>query len=315
MKNKVVVIVGPTASGKTSLSIEIASHFNGEVISADSMQIYKNMDIATAKPDKNEMRGITHHLIDFLPQTEKFSVARYKEFCYDCIDEIIKKEKLPVIVGGTGLYVDTVINNTVFLEYESNDIRQKLEEECEKSGIESLYNRLCEIDKESAEKLNLSDKKRIIRALEVYYSTGKTKTQQNDLSHVEESKYDFCIIGLNAVDRNVLYERINKRVDLMLSMGLIEEARAFFENDYSSTAVQAIGYKELKPFLDGICSLEDAVEKLKMETRRYAKRQLTWFRRNEKINWLYLDSDMNIVREAIDIIEKFGVKADGKQEN
>lgn len=312
MNNKVIIIVGPTASGKTALSIEIAKRFGGEIISADSMQIYKSMDIATAKPNKEEMQGISHHLIDFLSPNEKFSVAKYKELCCQCIDDILLRGKTPVIVGGTGLYIDAVINNTVFVEYEENGIREQLEEKCEKYGLEVLYEKLCEIDGPSAQKLNLSDKKRIIRALEVYYATGKTKTEQNELSHLEESKYDFCIIGLNALDRNLLYERINKRVDVMLSDGLLEEAKDFFESDYSATAVQAIGYKELKPYLDGRCSLSDAVERLKMETRRYAKRQLTWFRRNDKINWLYIDESYDIIKKAVDIIENFGVKADEK---
>lgn len=314
MENKVIIIVGPTASGKTALSIEIAKKLDTEIISADSMQIYKNMDIATAKPNVSEMQGIKHHLIDFLDASEKFSVAKYKELCYECIDNILKKGKVPVIVGGTGLYIDAVLNNTVFLEQQDNDIRIKLEEECDKNGIESLYKKLEEVDYESAQKLHLSDKKRIIRALEVYYSTGKTKTEQNELSHKEKSRFDFCILGLNALNRDFLYERINKRVDLMISEGLIDEARNFYNNDYSATAVQAIGYKELKPYLENRSSFEDAAEKLKMETRRYAKRQLTWFRRNPYINWLYIDGEESIFDKAIDIIESFGVKADGKEE-
>lgn len=312
MNNKVIVIVGPTASGKTSLSIEIAKLFDGEIISADSMQIYKKMDIATAKPSKEEMQGIPHHLIDFLPPSEKFSVAKYKELCYEKIEDIKKRGKIPVIVGGTGLYIDTVINNTVFLEYEENSIRRQLEDECEKNGISSLYDKLCEVDKASAEKLNLSDKKRIIRALEVFYSTGKTKTEQNELSHLEKSKYDFCIIGLTAENRDFLYERINKRVDLMVENGLIEEATEFFKSEYSNTAVQAIGYKELKPYFDGVCSLDVALEKLKMESRRYAKRQLTWFRRNKNINWISIDNCNDIIGKAIEIIKDFGVNANEK---
>ena len=312
MNNKVFVIVGPTASGKTSLSIEIAKHFDGEIISADSMQIYKSMDIATAKPTTEEMQGIMHHLIDFVSPCEKFSVAKYKELCYKCIDDIIKRGKIPIIVGGTGLYIDTVVNNTVFLEVDSSTVRLKLEKDLEENGIESLFQALKEIDPESAEKLHLSDKKRIIRALEVYYSTGKTITEQNLLSHTEKSKYDFLIIGLNAKNREVLYDRINKRVDLMIENGLLEEAQRFYSGDFSSTAVQAIGYKELKPYLDGCCTLEEATEKLKMETRRYAKRQLTWFRRNKEINWLYIDDSEVITEKAVEIIENSGVNTDGK---
>lgn len=312
MDNKVIVIVGPTASGKTSLSIEIAKRFNGEIISADSMQIYKYMDIATAKPTAEEMQGIKHHLIDFLSPCEKFSVAKYKELCYGCIDDIIERNKLPIIVGGTGLYIDTVVNNTVFLEGDSSDIRNTLEKNCEENGIESLYEKLKEIDPQSAEKLHLSDKKRIIRALEVYYSTGKTISEQNRLSHTEKSKYDFLIIGLNANDREFLYNRINSRVDLMIESGLIEEAQNFYNSDFSLTAVQAIGYKELKPYLDGFCTLDEAKEKLKMETRRYAKRQLTWFRRNKDINWIYIDNSEDVFDKSVEIIENFGVNTDGK---
>lgn len=304
MDNKVIVIVGPTALGKTSLSVQIAKILGGEIISADSMQIYKKMNIATAKPTEEEMQGVKHHLLDFLSPDEKFSVAKYKELCYECIEDILSRGKIPVIVGGTGLYVDTVINNTVFLDADDNDIRADLEKECYENGIEHLFDKLKAVDPESADKLHISDKKRIIRALEVYYSTGKTKTEQNILSHSEKSKYDFCIIGLNAKNREVLYDRINKRVDLMIIDGLVEEAENFYNNSYSDTAVQAIGYKELKPYFDGFCTFNDAVDRLKRETRRYAKRQLTWFRRNENINWIYIDED-DILYKSLRIIEKF----------
>lgn len=310
MNNKVLVIVGPTASGKTSLAVEIAKKFNGEIISADSMQIYKNMDIATAKPTKEEQAGVPHHLIDFLSPNEKFSVAKYKELCCKCIDDILKRGKLPIIAGGTGLYVDTVVNNTVFLDGDNEEIRRTLVNEFEEKGIEPLYERLLEIDRESAEKLHLSDVKRIIRALEVYYSTGKTKSQQNLLSHTEKSKYDFCVIGINAHNREVLYDRINRRVDLMVSSGLINEAENFFKNESSSTAVQAIGYKELKPYFDKEATLDEALFKLKAETRHYAKRQLTWFRRNKSINWIYIDENTSLFDNAVKIIESFGVKSD-----
>ncbi len=310
MMNKptVVVIVGPTASGKTSLSVELAKKLNGEIVSADSMQIYRDMDIATAKPTADEMQGIPHHLMGFLPMNESFSVAAYKEKALIAIDEILSRGKLPIVVGGTGLYVDTLVNNTEFFDYEKSDIRQRLEFRAEKEGIEVLYNELRDIDPVSAEKLHLNDSKRIIRALELFHSTGKTITQQRELSHVHESEYNWCLIGINAHDRQVLYDRINIRVDLMVEMGLVKEAADFFESDYSATAKQAIGYKELKPYLDGHISLDNALEKLKMETRRYAKRQLTWFRKNDKINWLYIDesSKDEIIDKALNIIDKFG---------
>lgn len=305
-KPLVPVIVGPTASGKTSLSIEIAKRMNGEIVSADSMQIYKGMNIATAKPTKEEMQGIPHHLIGFLPVGESFSVAAYKEKALEAIDDILKRNKLPIVVGGTGLYVDTLINNTEFLDYEKSDIREKLENRADKEGVESLLKELSEVDPDTAERLHINDKKRIIRALEVYYSTGKTITEQCALSHLNESRYNWCIIGITANDRQILYDRINKRVDLMVEDGLIEEATGFFKSDCSKTAKQAIGYKELKPYLDGAATLDEALEKLKMETRRYAKRQLTWFRKNDKINWLKIDeiSKDELIEQAYNIIDE-----------
>ena len=289
-KPLVVVVLGPTASGKTSLGIEIAEKFGGEIVSADSMQIYENMDIATAKPTVHELSRVKHHLIGFVPVGEKFSVAKYKEKATQAIDDILSRGKLPVVVGGTGFYIDTLVKNTEFLDYEESDIREKLEVRCDKKGIESLYNELKEIDPKSADRLHINDTKRIIRALEVYYSTGKTISEQDEASHLTESKYRWCLIGLKAQNRQYLYDRINLRVDIMLQEGLIEETREFFAREVSATAAQAIGYKELKPYLDSLVSLEEALEKLKMESRRYAKRQLTWFRRNSDIHWLDIDT-------------------------
>ena len=304
-KPLVVVVLGPTASGKTSLGIEIAERFGGEIVSADSMQIYENMDIATAKPTPQEQARVKHHLVGFVPMGEKFSVAKYKEKATQVINDILSRGKLPIVVGGTGLYIDTLINNTEFLDYEESDIRAKLEERCQKDGIESLLKELAEIDPVAAERLHINDTKRIIRALEVYYSTGKTITEQDKLSHEIESKYRFCIIGLNANDRQYLYDRINLRVDLMLEAGLLEETKTFFDCEVSATAAQAIGYKELKPYIDSLVTLDEATDKLKMESRRYAKRQLTWFRRNSNINWLYIDemSSQELIDTACRIIE------------
>lgn len=303
-KPLVAVVVGPTASGKTALAVEIARHFDGEVVSADSMQIYKGMDIATAKPTPDEMQGIPHHLISIIGADEVFSVNQFKAAATDAIEAILAKGKLPVVAGGTGFYVDTLVNNTEFLDYEESDIRERLEQRLQTEGAEALHRELYEIDAETAERLHLNDEKRIIRALEVYYSTGKTISEQCRLSHLNESKYRFCIIGINAKDRQLLYDRINMRVDKMLEAGLLEEARSFFEGEASSTARQAIGYKELKPYFDGECTLEEAVEKLRRETRRYAKRQLTWFRKRENINWIYIDgkSKAEIVSDAVRII-------------
>lgn len=300
----VVVVLGPTASGKTSLGIEIAEKFGGEIVSADSMQIYENMDIATAKPTADELSRVRHHLIGFVPVGEKFSVAKYKEKATQVIDDIFSRGKLPVVVGGTGFYIDTLVKNTEFLDCEESDIREKLEARCEENGIESLYNELKDIDPKTADRLHINDNKRIIRALEVYYSTGKTISEQDEASHLNESKYRWCLIGLKAQDRQYLYDRINLRVDKMLEEGLIEETENFFESEVSSTAAQAIGYKELKPYIDSLVTLEEAVEKLKMESRRYAKRQLTWFRRNTDIHWLDIDTltSEELIGKACEII-------------
>lgn len=309
-KPLVVVVVGPTASGKTSFSIELAKHLDGEIVSADSMQIYRDMDIATAKPDADEMQGIPHHLISFLPVGESFSVAKYKDMALKAIADIISRGKQPIVVGGTGLYVDTLINNTEFVDYEQSDIRLKLEDRVKTEGIESIFSELEKIDPLTAEKLHINDTKRIIRALEVYYSTGKTIAHQCEISHLNESEYDWCIIGINAENRQILYDRINRRVDIMYEKGLLNEAKEFFSLECSKTAKQAIGYKELKPYLDGLISLKDALEKLKMETRRYAKRQLTWFRKNEKINWLFIDklNSNELIGKAIEIIDNYRSK-------
>ena len=304
-KNLIIVIAGPTASGKTSLGIDIALALYGEIISADSMQIYKKMDIATAKPTDEERSIVKHHLIDFLDIGEEFSVAKYKELAIQSIEDILSRKKTPIIVGGTGLYIDCIINNTEFFDYEKNDVRETLEKEAEEKGIDALFEQLKKVDIESANTLNINDKKRIIRALEVYYSTGKTITQQKKESHLNESPYRFCVIGLNAHNREFLYNRINQRVDIMLKDGLLEEAQSFFSSDASLTAKQAIGYKELKPYFDKEISLADAVENLKRETRRYAKRQLTWFRKTKDINWIYIDSGRDILNDCLKIIDKY----------
>lgn len=309
-----VVIVGPTASGKSSLAIAAAKKENGEIVSADSMQVYKHMDIATAKVTKEEANGVAHHLIDFVEPWESFSVAEYKILAVSRMQDIAKRGKTPFLVGGTGFYVDTVINNTIFLDYKKNDTRNELLKKAEEEGLDALWNELFEIDEESAKKIHKNDKKRIVRALELYKTTGKTMTDQREGSHLEESDFSFCIIGLDARSRQFLYDRINKRVDIMLQRGLLEETKAFFENVHSDTAKQAIGYKELKPFLDGEITLEEATENLKRETRRYAKRQLSWFRRNKNINWLYIDeeSEETLLQKSLEIIKNFKGELDEK---
>lgn len=304
-KKTVIVIAGPTAAGKTSLSIGIAKKIGGEIVSADSMQIYKDMDIATAKPTAEEMQGIPHHLISIVESDESFSVAAYKEKAVEAIADIFCRGRIPVVVGGTGLYIDTLVNNTTFFDFDKSDQREKLQMRLQNEGIEKLFDELKSVDPETAERLHINDTKRILRALEVYYSTGKTISLQAELSHKNESQYNWLIIGLTAENRDVLYDRINRRVDIMLDDGLIEEAKTFFSSEKSSTAKQAIGYKELKGFLNGSISLKEATENLKRETRRYAKRQLTWFRRNKNINWINIDNKTSeeVLTEALAIID------------
>ena len=307
--NKVIVIVGPTASGKTGLSIELAKRYNGEIVSADSMQIYKDMNIATAKPTIEEMCGIKHHLIDFLNPGETYSVGQYVLDAENAISDILSRNKTPIVCGGTGLYVDSLINGINFTEDSSDDkIRNELYQIAETEGIDYLLNVLKEFDPDSYENLSQQrNLRRIIRAIEFYKATGKTITQQNIESQNTSSKFDYLIIGLNADDRQFLYDRINRRVDLMIESGLIEETKSVLQMNLSDTSIKAIGYKELIPYINNQSTLDDCIEKLKMETRRYAKRQLTWFRRNKMINWIYIDrySSLNdIVKVAVDIIDK-----------
>ncbi len=293
-KVPVIAVVGPTASGKTSMSIEIAKRFSGQVVSADSMQIYEKMNIATAKPTVEEMQGIPHHLIGFQPIDKKFSVAEYVTLANECIYKIHNAEDLPVIAGGTGLYIDSLLQNIQFSKEDSNtEIRKELTDLFDEKGAEYMLNWLGEIDPETASRLHLNDKSRIIRALEIYKATGKTMTEQKILSREEETPFETLYIGINYRDRNVLYDRINLRVDLMLENGLLEEAEEFYNIDADKTACQAIGYKELSPYFKGDATLEECIEKLKLETRHYAKRQLTWFRKNEDINWVYPDEYEN----------------------
>ena len=308
-KIPVIAVVGPTASGKTSLSIEIAKHFSGQVVSADSMQIYEKMNIATAKPTDDEMQGIKHHLIGFQPIDKKFSVAEYVTLGKECIEKIHNQGDLPVVAGGTGLYVDSLLQNIQFSKEENNtEIREELTEIFDSKGAEFMLEFLREIDPQTAEKLHLNDKSRIIRALEIYKATGKTMTEQKILSREEESPFDVLYIGINYRDRNVLYERINRRVDIMMENGLLEEAKDFYNIPADKTACQAIGYKELAPYFNGEKTLEDCLESLKIETRHYAKRQLTWFRKNENINWIYPDDYENsedIYKSVFEIVDKF----------
>ena len=286
-KPKVIVICGPTASGKTALSIELAKKINGEIVSADSMQIYKDMDIGTAKPSIEEMQYIKHYLLDFVSPDERYSVAQYKKDAKNAIKEIIAKGKTPIIVGGTGLYVDSLI-----YEIEYNDIeldenyRKELEYLIDIKGLEELYKKAVEIDPVVMEKISQNDKKRIMRILEIYKATGKTKTEQEIESRKNPVEYDYKVFAINW-DREKLYQRINKRVDIMVEQGLIKEVENIVKKyNKFPTAMQGLGYKEIVQYIEGNCTKDEMIEKIKMETRRYAKRQLTWFRKNKQTIWL-----------------------------
>lgn len=297
-KTKIICVVGATASGKTDLAVKLAKAVDGEIISADSMQVYKNMPIATAVATKEEQDGVPHHLVEFLDTDQTFSVADFVERAKVLIDEITARGRVPIVAGGTGLFVDSLVKNISFSEVGSNaEIRNEL---AEKSN-EELFEKLLALDPKSAENIHPNNRKRVIRALELCMS-GTSKTEQNENSMLIDSPYDALYIGIGYRDRQKLYDRINKRVDLMLEAGLENEARQMLGKQ-GLTARQAIGHKELQPYIDGNITLDEAVEGLKRETRRYAKRQLTWFRRNENINWLYADemSRDELVEKAVDI--------------
>ena len=286
-KPKVIVICGPTASGKTALSIELAKKVNGEIISSDSMQIYKDMSIGTAKPTVEEMQEIKHYLIDFVEPNRRYNVAEYKEDAEKAIEEILEKGKTPIIVGGTGLYVDSLIYGIEYPEIKLDEkYRKQLEETVEKEGLQKLYEKAKKIDKLAMEKISPNDKKRIIRVLEIYKATGKTKTEQEIESRKKEIKYDYKVFAIN-MDREKLYERINKRVDIMIEQGLIQEVKELLKkyNEFP-TAMQGLGYKEVVEYLEGNLTKEEMIEKIKMETRRYAKRQITWFKKNKQTIWI-----------------------------
>ena len=270
------------------MSVEVAKILGAEIVNADSMQIYKYMDIGTAKPTVEERQGIPHHLIDIVNPDEQFSVARYCECAKQAIDGIHKKGKPAVMVGGTGLYVDSLVNNIQFSEIEPDEeYRAKTDAIAEEKGNEYIYNMLMEIDPESAGKISVSDRKRIIRALEVYHLTGKTITWHNEQSRSVPSPYNTTMFAID-VARDVLYDKINRRVDIMMDMGLVDEVKSIVEMGIGkdTTAMQAIGYKEIVQYLEGEITIEEAVDKIKQGSRRYAKRQLTWYRRNENVHWV-----------------------------
>ena len=296
-------VVGATASGKTSLAVKIAQKYNGEIISADSMQIYKGMDIATAKATEEEKCGIPHYMMDFLSPTELFSVSEYVEMAKNIINDILARGKVPVVCGGTGLYIRSLVENVQFSpEQADENLRNKLNERYEKEGGEVLLKELAEFDPEMAKTVHPSNNKRIIRAIEIYQTTGITMSEHIRKSKDIPSPYEWTVIGIAFADRQKLYDRINARVDIMLEQGLLEEAKGFYRENKGKTAIGAIGYKELKPYLDGEMTLEQAVENLKQVTRNYAKRQMTWFKKDSYIHWIYADECKDVFEEAEKIV-------------
>ena len=286
--NPIICIAGPTASGKTALAVALAKELNGEVVSCDSMQVYRRMDIGTAKPTIAEMQGIVHHMIDVAEPEEDFSVSRYCAMAAPIVEDIVARGKTAIIAGGTGLYMDSLIQGNDFAPFPATGVRERLEQEAKEQGIQSLYDRLAAIDPESARRLHLSDKKRIIRALEVYLETGETITEHNRKTQLLPPRFTPLWLGLDFENRADLYGRIDRRVGLMLETGLIDEIQGLLSGGIPEkcTAMQAIGYKEFVSALKGECTIQEAADQVRQSSRRYAKRQLTWFRRNKSIRWL-----------------------------
>lgn len=286
--NSIICIAGPTASGKTALAVQIAKLTGGEVVNCDSMQIYRRMDIGTAKPTVEEREGIPHHMIDVAEPEEDYSVSRYCETAAPIVDDILARGKTAVIAGGTGLYMDSLIRGNSFAPFPSTGVREKLEERADGEGTEPLLEELRAVDPETAARLHLSDRKRIIRALEVWLETGETISEHNRKTQEIPPRYTPIWLGLDFADRAELYERIDRRVDVMLEQGLVEEIRALLNSGVSPscTAMQAIGYKEFISALEGKITIEQAAEQVRKSSRHYAKRQLTWHRRNPAMHWL-----------------------------
>ena len=308
-KIPLIAVVGPTASGKTAVGAVLAEEYGGEVVSADSMQIYKGLDIASAKPTAAEMRGIPHHLIGIVDMDAEFSVADYAALAKERISEMASRKKMPVLVGGTGLYVNSLIDNIRFDDEGTDEsVRKRIAEEAEALGAEEMHRRLAAIDPETAAEVSPNNVIRVIRALEVCEITGMKFSEYKKINRGNDSDYDLCMIGLNYRNRELLYDKINKRVTVMAENGLVEECRAIYESGKLGTVCQAIGYKELIPYFRGETSLEECLDKIRQSSRKYAKRQLTWFRRDERINWIYLDEISNF-DEIIKICKKTVAKS------
>ena len=284
----IICIAGPTASGKTALAVELAKELNGEVISCDSMQIYRRMDIGTAKPTEEEMQGIAHHMLDVAEPDEDFSVSRYCQMATPILDDILARGKTAIVAGGTGLYMDSLMRGNDFAPYPATGARERLEKEADEKGMDFMLTKLQSIDPESAAKLHLADRKRIIRALEVFEETGETITAHNQRTQAIPPKYSPLWLGLDFEPRQALYDRIDLRVSMMLEQGLVEEIKRLLSSGIpaKATSLQAIGYKEFVAALEGNGSIEAAADEVRKASRHYAKRQLTWFRRNPNMHWL-----------------------------
>ncbi len=286
--DKMICIAGPTASGKTDLAVWLAKELDGEVVSCDSMQVYRRMNIGTAKPAREEMQGIPHHMLDIVEPGEPMSVGKFTDMAAPIVEDILRRGKVPILAGGTGLYMDALVRGNDFAPIPATGCRQQLQARAKEEGIAPLLEELRQVDPASAQRLHPADEKRIIRALEVYRETGKTLTQHNWETQQIPPRYRPCWLGLDFYDRADLYRRIDLRVDRMLDLGLLEEIQSLLDSGLApgSTAFQAIGYKEFLDYLKGTCTCAEAADRLKQSSRRYAKRQLTWFRRNPEIRWL-----------------------------
>ncbi len=313
MQNRLICITGPTASGKTALSIALAQQLGTEIISSDSMQIYRGMDIGTAKPTPEEQQAVPHHMIDILEPNEPFSVARYIEYADTTAQTLLAQGKIPIVVGGTGLYLDALIEGSAFTGDEiDHSIRQKYEQMAAEQGNTAVHACLAAVDPQAAERLHPNNLKRVIRALEVFEQTGMTLDMWNAKNKRPEPKYDAIKIGLRPTEREALYERIDKRVDAMMADGLLEEAKRLYESgQLTGTAAQAIGYKELLDFLQGRETLEVCVETLKRRTRNYAKRQLTWIKRDPSVYWITYDTNADfagVLQRSTDYLAEQGIQ-------
>lgn len=313
MKKRIAVIAGPTASGKTDLSLTLAARFNGEIVSADSMQIYRGMDIGTAKPSVEERQGIPHHMLDVAEPGEDWSVSRYEQAAAECIEDILRRGKLPILCGGTGLYINAVIMGTGFQMSGADDgLRQALDAQWDEQGSAAMHERLRIVDPESAERLHPNDRRRVIRALEVYELTGKTISEHNRRTREQPPRYEALMLGLTTQPRDILYKRIDSRVEKMMEQGLLTEVQDLWRRGLlRGTAAQAIGYKELAGYFEERASLAEALAAIRQKSRHYAKRQLTWFRADDRIRWIVyntVEASAAVAEEATAFLRQCGLQ-------